>query len=171
MAATALLNGPQAAFIAYASGITGDSNPGPISIAYLLVAPDGKELCKELVDTAINGSGHDAEYLSVMHLSRAITSCFDNITNLSVYSSSKLLVNQLSGRWAIRVQRHQTFVDKITSHFSNINWDVTWIPRIENPMKTWHWEYHSYSKDDSKGIHRDSSQKLMNRLSGGITSS
>ncbi len=152
MAATALLNGPQAAFIAYTSGITGDTNPGPISIAYLLLAPDGQELCKELVDTAINGSGHDAEYLSVMHLSRAIASSFDNITDLSVYSSSKLLVNQLSGRWAIRVQRHQTFVDKIALDLSNISWNVTWISRIENPMKTWHWEYYSFTKDDSKGI-------------------
>ncbi len=144
MESTAPLRGHQTnsnGYTAYTSGITGDSNPGPISIAYLLVAPDGQKLERELMSTGINGSGHDAEYVSLMFLCRLIKSRFAYIESLSIYSSSKLVVNQLSGRWAIRVQRHQTFVDKITSDLSDIVWDITWTPRIENPIKTWHWEY------------------------------
>ena len=105
------------------------------------------------MDTGINGSGHDAEYVSVMFLSRVITSHFDCIKNISIYSSSKLVVNQLSGRWAIRLQRHQTFVDKITSDLSNIVWDITWIPRVESHLKDWHWEHFYYPEDALTGIH------------------
>ncbi len=73
-----------------------------------------------------------------------------------MYCSDQLVVNQLSGRWQVRVDRLQMFVDKIAGDLSDIRWGITWIPRIENPFKDWHWkQYREHEKavEDRRGIH------------------
>lgn len=126
-------------YVGYASGITGFQHPGPLSIAYALIAPDGNELARELINTNMIGSGHEAEYLATMYLSRAVATRFPDVKNLRIFSSSQLVVNQLCGHWRIYVDRFQTFVAKIHSNLKDIQWDINFISRLDNQLKDWHW--------------------------------
>jgi ribonuclease HI len=132
-------------YIGYASGITGFQHPGPLSIAYLLIAPDGTELERELINTNMSGSGHDAEYLAVMYLSRAVATSFPDVKNLRIFSSSQLVVNQLCGRWSTYTDRFRIFGEKIRSNLKHIQWDIAYIPRPDNQLKDWHWERYEES--------------------------
>jgi len=134
------------AHIAVTIGITGSQHPGPISISYLLIAPDGTELARESMETGINGTCHEAEYLAIMLLSRVVRSRFGSIKSLSILSSDQLVVHQLTGRWRIRVDRFQTYVDKIHLSLKDIEWGIAWIPRVGNQLKDSHWE--RYQEND-----------------------
>lgn len=125
--------------VAYTSGITGHKGNGRISVAYLVIGPDGRELLRECNDTRYWGSLHDAEYLGVQKLTEALTK-LTAIENLSLFCSSQFVVNQLQGKWRINVDRHQCSVDTIKASLRALNWSVTWIPGDANPIKAWHWE-------------------------------
>ena len=94
-------------------------------------------------------SGHDAEYLAVMLLCRVVTSRFAHVGNLSILCCDQLVVNQLSGTWRIGLKRFQTFVEKVSLDLKGVQWGITWIPRIANPIKTWHWD--NYHQDNNTG--------------------
>jgi hypothetical protein len=132
-------------YIAYTSGIIGFQNHGLFSVCYFLTAPDGNELARDLISTEIYGTPHEAEYLATMYLSRVVSSEFPQIRNLWIFSSNQLVVNQLSGTWRIYDQRFQTYAGKIHSNLAQIQWGITWIPRIENQLKNWHWERYEVS--------------------------
>jgi ribonuclease HI len=134
----------------YSSGITELGNPGVCSAAYLLMAPNGTELAKELVNTGLRGSGHDAEYLALRLLSSAVKSRFRRVRRLSLFSSSQLVVNQLSGRWRIRVPLHQQFVEEISLNLHDLEWSIEWTPAVANPIKAWHWKHYE-EKGDTEG--------------------
>lgn len=124
----------------YASGITVLGNPGVCSAAYLLMAPNGTELARDLVTTGLRGSGHDAEYLALRLLSSAVKCRFPRVRRLSLFSSSQLVVNQLSGRWRIRVPVHQQFVEEISLNLHDLEWSIEWVPGAANSIKAWHWQ-------------------------------
>jgi hypothetical protein len=139
-------------YVGYTSGITGVKGPGPCSATYLLVGPDGQEITRELMKTDMCGTGHDAEYLAVRFLTKVVTSQFPYIRTLCIMSSNLLVVNQLCGRWRIRVERYQKLVHMIQSTLEGLHWYVTWIPGGCNPLKPWHWEQHKeLDSPDSKG--------------------
>jgi hypothetical protein len=136
-------------YIGYTSGITGFQHPGPLSIAYLLEGPDGTELARELINTNAAGSGHESEYLAVMYLARTIETRFPDVTNLRIYSSSQLVVNQLCGRWTTYIDRFRIFADKIDASLKHLHWGITYIPRLDNRLKDWHWA--GYEKSQPAG--------------------
>ena len=81
-----------------------------------------------------------------MLLSRVVRSRFGSIKSLSILSSDQLVVHQLTGRWRIRVDRFQTYVDKIHLSLKDIEWGIAWIPRVGNQLKDSHWE--RYQEND-----------------------
>ncbi|MGO9570734.1 MAG: hypothetical protein ACLP5H_24680 [Desulfomonilaceae bacterium] len=133
--------------VAYTSGITGHKGNGHISVAYLLIGPDGAELLREFYDTACWGSLHDAEYLGIQRFAEALKK-LPPIESLSLRCSSRFVVNQLQGAWRINVDRHQCFVCTIKSGLQAVNWSVTWVSGKDNPIKSWHWE--NYNAKHSK---------------------
>jgi len=135
--------------LAYTSGITGRKGNGRISIAYLLVGPDGRELFREFHDTPYWGSLNDAEYLGVQELADALNT-LPPVDNLFLFCSSKLVVNQLRGAWRINVDRHQCFVSKIKIRLRATNWSVNWVPGQSNAVKQWHWEKYNTRHSEVK---------------------
>ena len=154
-------------YIGYTSGITGFQHPGALSIAHLLTSPDGTELARELINTNRIGSGHEAEYLAVMHLSRAIAIRFPDIKNLWIFSSSQLVVNQLCGRWSTYTDRFQIFADKIHSDLRHIQWGITYKPRLDNPFKNCHWERYEESHPEQSWTDSALRQILKSRSARG----
>jgi hypothetical protein len=150
-------------YTGYASGITGFQHPGPLSIAYLLIAPDGTQLARELLNTNMTGSAHESEYLAVMCLARAVAIRFPDIKNLRIFSSSQLVVNQLCGRWSTYTDRFRIFADKIHTDVRHIHWDISWIPRIENQLKQWHWERYQRSHPDESSMDSVIKQSIKSR--------
>lgn len=150
-------------YIGYTSGITGLQQPGALSIAYLLLTPDGEELARELIDTKISGSAHDAEYLALMCLSRAVAIRFPDVKNLRIYSSSQLVVNQLRGNWRIYVNRFRIFGEKIHSNLEHMQWSIAYLPRTDNPLKNWHWERYEESHPDESSMDSVIKQSIKSR--------
>gem|GEM_PF-4568733 len=134
---------------AYTSGITGHKGNGHISVAYLLIGPDGSELLREFEETQYWGSLHDAEYLGVQRFAETLKK-LPPIENLSLRCSSRFVVNQLQGAWRINVDRHQCFVTTIKSVLRAVNLSVTWVPGKDNPIKSWHWENYNAKHSEVK---------------------
>ena len=85
-------------------------------------------------------------------LARVVTKRFPDIRNISIFSSNRLVVEQLCGRWEIRVHRLQGFAEKINSTLSGINWGITWLPKAANSIKDLHWEHYNQESDSEKNF-------------------
>lgn len=114
------------------------SNPGPsgLGIAGYHVGIDGKAEC--IFEKGIfmeNCSNNLAEYLALIHaLNYAMAADY---TNIEVFSDSKLIVEQVNGRWKVKsVDLKQLAHSAITrvQTMKKQGWQVrlTWIPREKN---------------------------------------
>jgi len=75
------------------------SNPGPASYGGVIYDPDGNEIAnyKKYIGKHTNNV---AEYLGCFH---GIQACIqEGIKNVIIYGDSKLVVEQVSGRWKVR---------------------------------------------------------------------
>jgi hypothetical protein len=133
-------------YTAYVSGIAGDTGSGLMSVAFLLIGPDGTEITREFHDYNTWGSPHDAEYKALLHL---IDSLKDRpeIKNLSILSSNNMIVNQMTGKWRINVDRHREYYVEVNTGFSRRfkigGIGLSYVPKAENRVKEWHWERHA----------------------------
>lgn len=84
-------------------------------------------------------TNNEAEYLSMLHGVRTILSELERVghdpssLSINVLSDSKLVVEQVSGRWKVRhapLQPFQTEARSLLSRFSA--WTLHWQPRAES---------------------------------------
>ena len=115
-----------------------------MSVAFLLIGPEGDELIWDFHDTETHGSPHDAEYKALLHLIDILKD-HSEIENLSVLSSNNMVVNQMTGKWRINVDRHRDYYVEINMGI----WQLfkiatmTYVPKGENRVKAWHWKRHA----------------------------
>jgi ribonuclease HI len=137
---------------AYVSGIAGEKGPGYVSVAFLVIDSDNNEVLRDFHDINTWGSPHDAEYKAVIHLLEKLTG-HPEIQKLSILTSSTFVANQVTGKWRINVDRHKGFcqsvIGKCIGRLANygVSSVLTYIPKIENLVKEWHWERHLEARE------------------------
>lgn len=113
-------------------------NPGPsgLGVAGYHVGVDGKKECIYEKGVFIeNCSNNSAEYLALIQaLNYALVAEYNNI---ELYSDSKLIVEQVSGRWKVKSpdlrEMSVTAISKIqTLRKAGCQVTITWIPREKN---------------------------------------
>lgn len=110
-------------------------NPGPAASAYT-ISIDGRHVRSSAKYLGV-GTNNDAEYMALISLLEHIASVKPPFSGpLTVFSDSKLVVNQMTGRWAVKdskikglVGRSRDIVDTIDSR-QIIN--LAYIPRSFN---------------------------------------
>lgn len=114
------------------------SNPGPsgLGIAGYHVSDDGKKEC--IFEKGVfleNCSNNFAEYLALIHALNYASEA--DYKNVEIYSDSKLIVEQVNGRWKVKssdlkelAERSIARVKDLRKH--GIQFTLTWIPREQN---------------------------------------
>jgi ribonuclease HI len=105
-------------------------NPGPSGIGAVLYN-NNEEIWCDYKYIGVNCTNNEAEYQSlILGLEEAVS---QNITKLSVYGDSQLVINQLNGVYKVKKDKLRPFYEKIhdlINHFEHI--DFTHVYREEN---------------------------------------
>lgn len=106
-------------------------NPGPAGIGVVIKNDKGETTIEiaEFIGTATNNV---AEYKALI---RALEWCHntENLGNIQVYSDSRLLVDQVCGRWKIKDSRMKDLHGRVHALLEGfMAWGITQIPREQN---------------------------------------
>ena len=52
--------------------------------------------------------------------------------NLTILGDSKLVINQLNGKWRCKKEHLQPYLEESTSLLKGMNWTAEWVPRSKN---------------------------------------
>jgi ribonuclease HI len=122
----------------YTDGLAEPTNPG-IGAYGFVVYRDGKELKRGHGFDGDPVSNNHAEYAGLVEALNSVTAFADE--EIVVKSDSKMLVNQMAGRWKVSKKAYNseaegTYVDKyleareVARKFSKLTF--VWVPREEN---------------------------------------
>ena len=107
----------------------GKWNDRPANIGIVISNEEGTTLVEEGHDIG-DATNNEAEYSAVLmalyHAKRL------GATSLDVFSDSKLVVNQLLGKWAVHADHIELYYDEVMREKDGLNFTITWIPRSEN---------------------------------------
>jgi ribonuclease HI len=125
------MGGPERVLVYTDGGSRG--NPGPSAIGILIYSPEGKLLKdhREYIGEFTNNQAEYRAVLKALGLAREFTN-----GGVSCHSDSRLLVNQLSGRFKIKnpgIRDVIRFVRKAEEAFSRVTY--TYLPRTEPRMR------------------------------------
>jgi len=105
-------------------------NPGPAGAGATITDPDGKtlgEVCKYLGETTNNQAEYQALLLALEEAKKL------NITRVTIYSDSELMVRQLNGVYKVKNQGLKPLFQKISTLLRQIGaYSVNHVPREEN---------------------------------------
>ena len=103
-------------------------NPGPSGIGGVIKSPLGSVLV-EISEYIGEATNNVAEYTAVLRTLKKAKEI--GIKNIDLYADSKLVVEQLSGRWKVKEPTLKELVKNILEiKFESITFN--WIPRKEN---------------------------------------
>ena len=106
------------------------SNPGPAAIGAVLKNDEGKIIAEvsRFIEKATN---NQAEYAAVIFGCEKALEL--GASELKIFLDSKLVVEQVSGRWKIKNTDLKKATEKIHSLFQGLSrWDIQHIPREKN---------------------------------------
>lgn len=110
-------------------------NPGPASFGFVIFGEDGKVLYEEGKYLGIN-TNNFAEYSAVLEALRYLQTLGDSAAKeIAFFMDSKLVVEQLMGRFKIKSATLRPFVEQINllnKFFMDVNF--THIPREKNKL-------------------------------------
>ncbi len=95
--------------------------------SYCFVIPE-KSIVKRFKKKGI--TNNEAEYLAVIEALKFV----EDDSNVTVFSDSKLVVNQIKMEWHIKEERLRKLFEEVLSLIKekNIDFKIEWIPRGEN---------------------------------------
>ena len=90
-------------------------------------------------DSGIVGVGEDytnniAEYYALLMLSNCIPNYVKKKEGVVIRGDSRLVINQVSGKWRINEDRFYYYIDKIRENLRRLSVVYVWIPREENEV-------------------------------------
>lgn len=106
-----------------------DPNPGAAGIGALLTGPDGERV--EVAEPIGFGTNNEAEYKALIAILKAAVGL--GAVGLDVRGDSKLVVEQVSGRWAVKSERLSGLRAEAAGLLARIpGARLSWVPREEN---------------------------------------
>ena len=123
---------------AWFDGACGPINPGGTATYGIMVKDqDGTVLLKEhgLVGQGSAMSNNLAEYAGVLQILKYLS--YRPLGRVTIHGDSKLVINQLNGRWRIRKGLYLSIAveaKELLAHLKGLGWQITccWIPRERN---------------------------------------
>lgn len=94
---------------AYTDGACRGGNPGTTSCAWVLYLPNGTICHSEFLGPELHTNNY-AEYMGVLTLLRHLY--VDGIANVDIFCDSKLVVEQINGRWKQNSQELKSLRDE-----------------------------------------------------------
>lgn len=105
-------------------------NPGPAACGVVLYDATGKVVA-EVAEFLGEFTNNQAEYAGVLLGIRKALAL--GATEVSIHLDSKLVVEQVSGRWKIKDLKIRKVVEKIHAELAKLNkWEISHIPREKN---------------------------------------
>jgi ribonuclease HI len=100
-------------------------NPGPGSYAFIVVEDD--EVLHSGSGFLGTSTNNQAEYTAVIKaLDHAIQEGYQDIT---LYSDSQLMINQLNGEWQVKNERLRELYDEVQERLKQVDVAFTNVPR------------------------------------------
>ena len=107
-------------------------NPGPAAYGAVILSEDGVVLVELGENLGIRTNNY-AEYQAVIAGLRHIQASYPNAT-VDVRMDSKLVVEQLSGRWQIKHPELRELAQEAHRVMRNLDVKLTWVPREQNSL-------------------------------------
>jgi len=107
------------------------NNPGEAAYGAVVIDPESGEVIVECAESIGIASNNVAEYSGLVAGLEAVRSLDPEATVL-VKMDSKLVVEQMSGRWKIKHPDMRTLAMKARDVLPYENVEYQWIPRAEN---------------------------------------
>jgi ribonuclease HI len=105
-------------------------NPGPAGIGAVLLDAQGEKLA-EVSDFIGDATNNQAEYLAL--LAGLKKACQLDASSVVMFLDSKLVVEQVAGRWKIKDLELRKLAEKIHVLLSEFKtWEIEHIPREKN---------------------------------------
>ena len=118
------------ALIAFIDGATGGGNPGKTGIGVSIQRADGL-VVDELSKYTGRGTNNTAEWKALIEALKWASQRGD--TPLLVRSDSKLVVQQMNGRWRVKDRRLQVLRAEARELAESLPYfEISWIPREKN---------------------------------------
>ena len=132
------LPSPTREYLAWFDGACGPVNPGgTATFGVVIKNSDGIVLLKEhgYVGHGSGMSNNVAEYAGVLHVLKYLASRPPG--RVTIHGDSKLVINQLNGRWRIRKGLYRSIAveaKELLANLHGLGWQITccWIPRAQN---------------------------------------
>src|SRR5262245_35256101 len=118
----------------YFDGACGPVNPGGIAtFGWRLIDPGGRVLASEQgeVCRGAGATNNVAEWHALLRALRFLAGR-DWQGTLQIHGASRLVINQLNGRWRCHKESLRRCRDDCLELLSGIAWQAIWIPREEN---------------------------------------
>lgn len=109
-------------------------NPGPASYGAVVLSPDGT-LIAELYESIGIATNNQAEYRAIIAALYALAELEGNTaesTEVHIQMDSKLVIEQLAGRWKIKNLELAKLASQAQSLMRQFKVSLEWIPREEN---------------------------------------
>lgn len=112
-------------------------NPGPAQCGWVI--QDNKEniIAHETRTAEIDRTNNYAEYLGLIELLNYIRT-HDDILNIDIYGDSKLVVEQVNGRWKCKSNNLKPLWKRAVTLFEYLTTrkyiTINWVPREENTI-------------------------------------
>lgn len=107
------------------------SNPGPAAYGAVVIDPDTREVVAERFEYIGTASNNVAEYSGLIAGLEAVRE-LDPEATVEVRMDSKLVVEQMSGRWKIKHPDMKELAQRAREVLPPANVIYTWIPRADN---------------------------------------
>jgi ribonuclease HI len=118
----------------YFDGACGPVNPGGVAtFGWRLVAPDGRLLACDWGEVCRGpaATNNVAEWHALLQALRFLAECGWR-GKLQIYGDSRLVLNQLNGRWKCHKEELRRCRDACLALLAGVRWRASWVPREEN---------------------------------------
>jgi len=99
-------------------------NPGPMGSAYVILDEHRNKLHEGSVGAAM-GTNNQAEYIAVMAAVEKLKTL--DPSRVTVYSDSKLVINQIAGKWKVNKADLRVYRDTIVSELRGMGVDCEFV--------------------------------------------
>jgi ribonuclease HI len=106
-------------------------NPGKIGVGFAILNSSDEVVYQrgEIIGT---GTNNEAEYFALILLLE--TALKNGVEKMEIFGDSKLVVEQVSGRWKVKAENLKPFSEIAKDRFKKGNFTISWIRRDKNTL-------------------------------------